>query len=238
MTNKKYSSENLFKLSSLVVLILAFAGLTACGDLNLDGSEGEGTINFHIANTPVSAQQDASDNQDQENDDSDDSNDTTEESVDGLQEVNIEVIELRMRYSEVRIDTVSADSVVIDEDSQGRFEWITVDVEPTTINLLDLTNADTFLTSADLAAGFYSEIRLILGENNHVIDENGEEHSLRVPSGQQSGYKIKFNSRLHSGEEFDLTINFDAEKSIHQTGNGQYMLHPVLQAERGRNNSN
>jgi hypothetical protein len=237
MTNRKNSSAtNLFNLSSLVILFIALVGFTACSDMNLDASEGEGTINFHIANTPVSAQQEVSDNEDKNNSKS--PNESSGNSVYRLQEVNVEVIELRMRYSSVGMDTESADSEVIDEDSKGKYEWITVDVEPSTINLLNLTNAYEFLTSADLAAGYYSEIRLLLGENNYVIDEIGELHSLRVPSGQQSGYKIKFNSRLHSGEEFDLTIIVDAEKSIHQTGNGQHMLHPVLQADKGRNNSN
>jgi hypothetical protein len=234
--NIKSSDKNYFKLSTLTILIMVFAGFTACSDLNLDGSEGEGTINFHITNAPISAQQDISG--EQNNNSSSNPNNPSDQSVEGLQEVNIEVIELRMRYSSVRIDTVSADSVTIDEDSKGKREWITVDFEPETLNLLDLTNADSFLTSADLTAGFYSEIRLILGENNYIVDEDGDEHSLKVPSGQQSGYKIKFNSRLHSGEEFDLTIRLDTDKSIHQTGNGQFILHPVLHADKGRNYSN
>jgi hypothetical protein len=37
-------------------------------------------------------------------------------------------------------------------------------------------------------------------------------HDLMVPSGSASGYKIKFNQTLNSGQEMDVTLEFDAEK--------------------------
>lgn len=218
----KIPNFGIIKLSGLLILFTALIGFTACNELNLDGSEGEGTINFHLMNSSSDVQESASRK--------------ANNPIEGLQEINIEIHELRIRYSPVRIDTVSADSVVVEEDEDGKSEWLSVPITPVKINLLDVSNADTLLSSADLPAGYYSEIRLILGDDNDVVDENGDVHALTTPSGQQSGYKIKFYSRLHSGEEFDLTINFDAQESINITGNNRYMLHPVLNAKKGRNN--
>lgn len=215
------------KLTGFIILLLTIAGFTACSELNLNASEGEGTINFYMSESSVNSEASVSGNSINPNN-----------SIEGLQEVNIDIQELRVRFSSVRIDTVNADSVIVEEDQKGKHEWLTIPITPVKLNLLDVSNADILLSSDDLPAGYYSEIRLILGNDSDVVDENGDVHSLRTPSGQQSGYKIKFNSRLHSGEEFDITINFNAEKSIRLTGNNRYMLHPVLHAEKGRNNAN
>jgi hypothetical protein len=222
MRNKfKIPRFKMMKFLGITILFTALIGIAACSELNLDGSEGEGTINFHIANSSASVQESVSRK--------------ANSPIEDLQEVNIDIHELRIRYSPVRIDTVSADSVIVEKDENGKSEWLSVPITPVKINLLDVSNADTLLSSTDLPAGYYSEIRLILGDDNDVVDQIGDVHPLMTPSGQQSGYKIKFYSRLHSGEEFDLTINFDVQKSIKVTGNNRYILHPVLNAEKGRN---
>lgn len=216
--------RNMMKLTAILMLCGAVTGLIACNDLNLDNSPGEGTINFHLTNAPVDSDDYASARP------GNNPNSPSNTSVADLQEVNIDVQQLRIRFSEARIDTVNADSITISEDPDA--EWIDIPIEPEKINLMDLDNASAMLATTDLEEGFYSEIRLILGNDNDVVDENGDIHLLRVPSGQQSGYKIKFDSQLHSGEEFDLMIVFDVEQSVHRTGNGRYMLNPVLHASR------
>lgn len=217
---------------SIGVLFLFVIGMSisACDSLNLDDTEGIGQVNFHISDATEASKRASNDPGSQGNRGGQPNN-----PVEGLEEVNIDVQELRVHYLESAIDTVSADSITIEPDEEGDGEWITLPVEEGEINLLDLIEADTLLASAELDEGFYSEIRLILGnENNIVVD--GETHSLKVPSGQQSGFKIKLGEPLHSGEILDLTIEFDAEKSVKVTGNGQYMLQPVLNAFHGRTN--
>ena len=133
------------------------------------------------------------------------------------QEVNVDVKGLRIHY------TPSS------EDSEG--EWIELPFEPMKINLLELTNGvDTLLTSAELEPGTYKELRMILGNDNSVMVDSTAEY-LKVPSGQQSGYKVKFQTDLEAGEELDVTIDFDAAQSVHKAGNsGMYILKPVLKA--------
>lgn len=136
------------------------------------------------------------------------------------QEVNIDVQGLRVHYTPSSEDTAS---------SEG--EWIELPVEPMKVDLLELTNGvDTLLTSAELEPGTYKELRLILGNENTVMVDSTVE-DLKVPSGQESGYKIKFQTDLEAGEELDVTVDFDAARSVHKAGkSGKYILKPVLKA--------
>lgn len=138
-------------------------------------------------------------------------------------EVNIDIQGLRIHYTPSSSDTVDT------AGSDG--EWIDLPFEPMRVNLLQLVNGvDTLLSSADLEPGHYRELRLILGSDNDVVIDSVT-HDLKVPSGQQSGYKIKFNTDLDSGEDIDVVIDFDAARSIHKAGNsGKYILKPVLKA--------
>ena len=134
--------------------------------------------------------------------------------------VNIDIQAVEIHYTAFDTDTTN---------SEGN--WIELPVDPVTVNLLDFTNGiDTLLSSADLDPGHYRELRLVLGDNNTVVVD-GKEERLKVPSGQQSGYKIKFSTDLQSGENMEVTIDFNAAKSVHKAGNsGKYILKPVLHA--------
>ncbi|MDP4263584.1 MAG: DUF4382 domain-containing protein [Bacteroidota bacterium] len=52
-------------------------------------------------------------------------------------------------------------------------------------------------------------------------------YPLTIPSGSESGLKIKLAKPLHATLD-SLVIDFDAALSILQTGNGDYKLKPVL----------
>lgn len=216
-------------LLTLSVLFLFAIGMSfsACDEMNLDDSEGIGQINIHLSDATEASKIAAKGPGGKGG--------PPNRSLEGLEEVNIDVQELRIHFAEAEFDTVSADSIVMGEAEEG--EWITIPIDPVRINLMELSSADTLLAIAELEEGFYSELRLILGNDNNVV-VNEETHPLKVPSGQQSGYKIKFGESLSSGELLELTIEFDAERSVHVTGNGQYMLKPVLHAFEGRTNGN
>ena len=143
------------------------------------------------------------------------------------QEVNIDVQGLSIHWSPADMDTASADTTSSDT-TDG--EWIDIPFESMKVNLLELTgDVDTLLSSADLVPGFYNGLRLHLGTDNDVMVDSVT-HLLTVPSGQQSGYKIQFETHLESGQSLDVTVDFDAARSVHQTGNDRYILRPVLTA--------
>jgi hypothetical protein len=95
-------------------------------------------------------------------------------------------------------------------------------------NLLDFTNGkDTLIASGDVAAGRVSQIRLILGNNNYVVI-GGIRYDLSTPSAQQSGLKLNVQTDLSPGIDYILLLDFDAGRSIVTTGNGSYILKPVI----------
>ena len=101
---------------------------------------------------------------------------------------------------------------------------------PGMYNLLDLTNGrDTLLADALIPTGKLSQIRLVLGENNYAIDNDGLRIDLSTPSAQQSGLKVQVHQDITGGNLYRLILDFDAAKSVVKAGNsGKYILKPVL----------
>lgn len=89
---------------------------------------------------------------------------------------------------------------------------------------------DTLIASKDIPSGRLQEVRLILNETGNSVVINGMSYPLTTPSGQSSGVKIKVNETLESGVAYTMLLDFDAAKSIVQTGNGKYILKPVIRA--------
>jgi hypothetical protein len=95
-------------------------------------------------------------------------------------------------------------------------------------NLLDFANGvDTLIAMGNLNAGTISQIRLILGENNSVVVDNIE-YPLSTPSGQESGLKLQVHDEFVAGIAYAILLDFDANESIVQQGNGTYQLKPVI----------
>ncbi len=53
-------------------------------------------------------------------------------------------------------------------------------------------------------------------------------HELKTPSAQQSGLKINVHADISNVDVFNLLIDFDAEESVVEQGNGGYILKPVI----------
>ncbi|MGV6946367.1 DUF4382 domain-containing protein [Sphingobacterium kyonggiense] len=89
---------------------------------------------------------------------------------------------------------------------------------------------DTVLAHHDVPSGRIQEIRLVLEDDGNEVIIDGVRHPLTTPSGQSSGVKLKVQDDLIPNVAYTLLLDFDASKSIHQTGNGKYMLKPVIRA--------
>lgn len=140
----------------------------------------------------------------------------------GFKEVNVTV-------AKVRVNQSSSAS----ENDSG---WTDITLNPARkINLLDLNNgAFDKLGETSLAAGHYTQLRLVLDPNtsnglaNSVFPIGGVETALKTPSAVQSGIKLVNEFDVASGQRVDLMLDFDACKSIVQRGNGDYLLKPVI----------
>lgn len=104
------------------------------------------------------------------------------------------------------------------------------------VDLLSLTNGKLEdLGQTVLPAGKYTQLRLVLADNNGAPFANsakptGEsEVALQTPSGQQSGIKTNIDITVAANKVADFVLDFDACKSIVAAGgSGKYLLKPVL----------
>jgi hypothetical protein len=107
---------------------------------------------------------------------------------------------------------------------------------PGRYNILNFRNGlDTLLLQTTLPAGRISQMRLILGPNNSVV-VGGTAYPLSTPSAQESGIKLNLDQTLAANGAYTFWIDFDAAKSVLQTGNGQYKLKPVMRAYSAQTN--
>lgn len=83
------------------------------------------------------------------------------------------------------------------------------------------------LATGVIPSGRYDEVRLKLGAGS-TVTVDGVVHPLVVPSGSTSGLKIKGPFTVPDGGSIDIAIDFDASRSIHETGNGTWMMRPVI----------
>lgn len=130
-------------------------------------------------------------------------------------------------YKSVNIDIQSIECSL---DGQS---WTKLDVKPCTVDLLHFSNGkDSLLSNVEFNAGTkVQQIRLILGDNNTLVLNNGTTVSLKTPSGQTSGLKLDVQSVAQLTSGYKIIIDFDASRSIVKQGNsGSYLLKPVIRS--------
>ena len=131
-----------------------------------------------------------------------------------------------------------------DGSSNGNSGWQTVATPMKTYNLYSLVNGVTeVLGEEDLAAGTYHQIRLIIGKQaesenningdphpaaNYVLFNDDTYESLKIPSGFQTGVKLVHNFEVAADSYVELVLDFEACKSVVETGGGKYILKPTI----------
>jgi hypothetical protein len=101
-------------------------------------------------------------------------------------------------------------------------------IHPGIYNLLDFQNGlDTLLGTFSLPAATVSQVRLVLGDNNSIV-KDGMTYDLKTPSAQQSGLKLNVHAVIDPAIDYRLWIDFDAKHSVVETGNGKFILKPVI----------
>lgn len=126
----------------------------------------------------------------------------------------------------IRVKAVEDDNPAIDENDETG--WLTISDESQRINLLEWQNGEAILIGEEeVAAGFYHQIRLILGPDNAIVIGDVT-YPLKTPSAQQSGLKLNIDAEVVTNEVYVLLLDFNAAKSIVEKGNGTYGLKPVI----------
>ncbi len=124
---------------------------------------------------------------------------------------------------------IAVDSITVHIDSGDTLSgWHTISRMPAMYNLLALANGrDTVVAGGLVPPGYYSQMRLYIGSGSEVV-VNGVASPLTIPSGSQSGLKLNIQANVVGGVAYEVVLDFNAARSIHQTGNGRYMLRPVI----------
>jgi len=108
-----------------------------------------------------------------------------------------------------------------------------------TCDLEKLTTAQDVLGTGPLPVGHYTQIRLVVTSAtlyfDHVSSGPACAPAIAAPAGRQAAVTIP-SGEVKLNREFDLTatnattmlLDFDGDQSVKETGNGRYMMTPVI----------
>lgn len=112
--------------------------------------------------------------------------------------------------------------------------------EPETFDLMAYQNGETkLLGEADVDAGSYDEVRLILSSTTQAWVEftDNTTQEIEVPSGSTSGYKIMGDFEVLANGVSEVVLDVDLRKALVKRGNGEFNLRPtarlISKAEAG-----
>ena len=146
---------------------------------------------------------------------------------------------LTVEMADAPIDSADAVNVFIESvevNREGSSDgWVTLNEPQQEYDLLELTNgATTVIGSSELEAGTYQQIRLILSQDGHSVEVDGQAYDMKVPSGPETGVKLNINAEIQEDIEYVLLLDFDASRSVVKAGQNnpavQYLLKPVISA--------
>jgi hypothetical protein len=148
----------------------------------------------------------------------------------------------------VKVSQVSLQGTTAADSMSGKV--VLLDSQTDWLNLTSLSGGSfaTLVNNAQVPAGSYSQLRFVVCEA-YVVTKTGQVYatpgatlpagvtatgSLQVPSGCQSGLKVKLpGGSVNLGETSQiLSVDFDVSQSFgHQAGNsGKWVMHPALTA--------
>ncbi len=134
-------------------------------------------------------------------------------------------------YQEVNIDLVGVE-IHYEDEFDSEEGWLILETYQGIYDLLELQNNVTAVIADedDLPNGKITQIRLILGDENTVVIDNIV-YPLELSSQDKTGLKLNLDSKVKRWKDLELILDFDAEKSIVETGVGQYKLKPVVEVK-------
>lgn len=145
-------------------------------------------------------------------------------SAGGISHVTVKMTDAPGAFDAVILNVKSV--VVVTDKGEN-----TLDVNGGPIDILRFrAGKDTILAAQDIPAGTIQQIRLILNSTGNRVIVGGVSYDLTTPSGQTSGVKLNVHDNLTAGVAYTLRLDFDAAQSIVLTGNGKYILKPVIRA--------
>jgi hypothetical protein len=127
-------------------------------------------------------------------------------------------------FQQVNIDLQSVEF----KTTNDSLKWVTMQIKPTMVDLLHFQNGvDTLIATTTLQPAEIKEVRLILGTKS-TLKVDDVFYPLSIPSGSESGLKIKIGKNVVTTTSNSITLDFDAQKSVVKNGKEEYHLKPVI----------
>jgi hypothetical protein len=162
-------------------------------------------------------------------------------------------------YLEVNITISKIEAHIAGEDEGAEGYWIVLkewgEGEEPEFDLITLQDVSELLVDGIFEIGKYTQLRIFVTksfikvEMEETVEENTKEievlsevpfevFDVEIPSVYQTGIKLIHPFEIIEGKTTELTMDFDAEKSIVKTGKGNYKLKPVIKIVTGSTDEN
>jgi uncharacterized protein DUF4382 len=162
---------------------------------------------------------------------------STPDEVSGVDQVNV-------TFDEIRAHVARADDSAPDAGDAEGSGWMVLCSDEKTMDLLSLpqgvftplcsrvvADGGTEELAVEVPAGRISQVRLHMVRAELVLND-GTTANVTVPSGTTSGLKINVQESVPQGGTLQIKLEFDAAQSIHRTGEGEYVMEPVIRVVR------
>ena len=169
----------------------------------------------------------------------------------GTSSFSATMMDAPFRTSSGTVTAVNVSVARVDLIGSGSTQTIATFSPSKQVNLLDYQASALQLGSASVPAGQYQQLRLVLDTSaatSTTVVVNGTTFPISIPSATgaggfgnntsqdsaptsgTAGIKVNINLTAVAGAVYAYLIDFNAAESIIQTGNGAYLMKPVLVA--------
>ena len=146
-------------------------------------------------------------------------------------------------YSDAKSLLVTFSEVSVHKSDAAEESWIRLPfsggASSRTCDLKKLVNAQDILGTGPLSTGHYTQIRLTVTSSALYFDNAatgspcdatistpaGRSAPVEIPSGQ---VKLNREFDVSSSDATTILLDFDGDRSVHETGNGRFMMSPVI----------
>ncbi len=142
--------------------------------------------------------------------------------------VDLNITRANVTISQIKVHLSAGAGNQSENETNATAGWITIVNATQTFDLIALQNVTDILGDANLTAGWYTQIRLYVEKVVLTID--GAEYDCELPS---KTIKLIKPFSVSANATTILTLDFDVQKSVHETGNGKYMFKPTIKIIQG-----